>query len=236
MGASAMFTGIIQMTGHIARMEARGRECRLTVRPHGEIPHIVDGESIAVNGVCLSVEHHLGSIFSVYASGETMGRTSLGRLSAESLVNLERALAVGDRLGGHIVSGHVDCLAVVQSVTAAGDSLVCRFGFPRRYAPEVVAKGSVTLDGISLTVNEAGEDYFTVNIIPDTQARTTMRLWKPGCAVNMETDIIGKYVRHLVAGGHVPPRATGEAACPSPAGGEAPSGVTRALLAENGFL
>lgn len=225
-----MFTGLVRATGHIARLAASGSECRLTIRPDADFPGIVDGESIAVNGTCLSVEHHEGSVFSVYASAETMGRTSLGLLAPGDLVNLERALAVGDRLGGHIVSGHVDCLARVESITAAGDSLVCRFSFPAEFAPEVVAKGSVALDGISLTVNECGRDFLTVNIIPDTQQRTTMRLWKPGRAVNMETDILGKYVHHLLAGGHVAPAAGAQAAAPE--GGT----ITRAFLAENGFL
>ena len=149
-----MFTGIIQGQGVIERLTRQAGQCRLTIAPRFDFPDIVDGESIAVNGTCLSVEHHEGSVFSLYASRETMNRTTLGKLHEGSLVNLERALAVGNRLGGHIVAGHADCLATVESITRSGDSLVCRLGFPEAFGPEVVPKGSVALDGISLTINE----------------------------------------------------------------------------------
>ena len=160
-----MFTGIIQGQGVIERLTRQAGQCRLTIAPRFDFPDIVDGESISVNGTCLSVEHHEGSVFSLYASRETMNRTTLSKLHEGSLVNLERALAVGDRLGGHIVAGHVDCLATVESITRSGDSLVCRLGFPEAFGPEVVSKGSVALDGISLTINECGKNFLTVNII-----------------------------------------------------------------------
>ena len=120
-----MFTGIIQGQGVIERLTRQAGQCRLTIAPRFDFPDIVDGESISVNGTCLSVEHHEGSVFSLYASRETMNRTTLSKLHEGSLVNLERALAVGDRLGGHIVAGHVDCLATVESITSA------RRWFPR---------------------------------------------------------------------------------------------------------
>ena len=190
----------------------------------------MDGESISVNGTCLSVEPHEGSVFSLYASRETMNRTTLSKLHEGSLVNLERALAVGDRLGGHIVAGHVDCLATVESITRSGDSLVCRLGFPEAFGPEVVSKGSVALDGISLTINECGKNFLTVNIIPDTQERTTMRLWKPGVSVNMETDIIGKYVRRQLPGSRDGANGDEKGAAASSAG------ITRDFLLGNGFF
>ena len=225
-----MFTGIIQGQGVIERLTRQAGQCRLTIAPRFDFPDIVDGESIAVNGTCLSVEHHEGSVFSLYASRETMNRTTLGKLHEGSLVNLERALAVGDRLGGHIVAGHVDCLATVESITRSGDSLVCRLGFPEAFGPEVVPKGSVALDGISLTINECGRDFLTVNIIPDTQERTTMRLWRPGVSVNMETDIIGKYVRRQLPGSRDGASGSAKGAAASSAG------ITRDFLLGNGFF
>ena len=226
-----MFTGIIQGEGRIARLDAKGSEMRLLISPSFEIPSIVDGESIAVNGVCLSVETHSGSNFSLYASAETMRRTTLGELREGSAVNLERALALGDRLGGHIVAGHVDCVATVESAVPRGDSIAVSMRYPEAFSNEVVEKGSIALDGISLTVNECQPGRFSVNIIPDTQLRTTMRHWKPGVHVNMETDVIGKYVKHLLGA------YTGKAAG-NPFGGDASeaSRITRAYLLENGFL
>ena len=203
-----MFTGIIQGQGVIERLTRQAGQCRLTIAPRFDFPDIVDGESISVNGTCLSVEHHEGSVFSLYASRETMNRTTLSKLHEGSLVNLERALAVGDRLGGHIVAGHVDCLATVERITRSGDSLV----------------------GISLTINECGKNFLTVNIIPDTQERTTMRLWKPGVSVNMETDIIGKYVRRQLPGSRDGANGDEKGAAASSAG------ITRDFLLGNGFF
>ena len=190
----------------------------------------MDGESIAVNGACLSVETHGEGVFTAYASTETLSRTTLGKLKGGDMVNMERALAMGDRLGGHLVSGHVDCLATVRSVTGAGQSLCCRLAFPKEYGAEVIAKGSVALDGISLTVNACGPDFLEVNIIPDTQKRTTMRNWRPGTLVNMETDLIGKYVRSFLgawAPGGSAEKSTGAAQA---------GGLSREMLLRNGFI
>ncbi|MDO5536043.1 MAG: riboflavin synthase [Desulfovibrionaceae bacterium] len=236
-----MFTGLIQATGRITRKEDRGGECRFTIAPEFSLADCVDGESIAVNGTCLSVERHSDAFFSAYASGETLSRTTLGSLTVGTVVNLERALRLGDRLGGHIVAGHVDCLATVESLSPAGQSVVCRFSYPREYASEVIPKGSVALDGISLTVNECADTWFTVNIIPDTQTRTSMRYWRPGHSVNMETDVLGKYVRRCLA--HDPQNILaamlpGEAGGPAPASStnEHTSSITREFLLEKGFL
>jgi len=193
-----MFTGLIQGKGRIEAVEARGAETRLKIRTLFDLPQIVPGESIAVNGACLTVETFGENWFTVYASAETLTHTSLGALKTGGLVNLERALALGDRLGGHMVSGHVDCLATVADIKPAGESRVYTLSFPAEYGALVVPKGSVTLDGISLTVNDCGPESLSVNIIPATQQGTTISGWTPGTRVNMETDLIGKYVQSML--------------------------------------
>lgn len=193
-----MFTGLVQGKGSISKAENRGKETRFTVRASG-IKDYVKGESIAINGVCLTVETYSDTWFTCYASKETMSVTNLGNLKKGSMINYERALAMGDRLGGHIVSGHVDCLGTVDSVRPEGESKIYRIKFPVEHGKYVVPKGSVALDGISLTVNDCGHDYLEVNIIPETQEETTISMWTPGYEVNIETDIIGKYVERMVA-------------------------------------
>ena len=221
-----MFTGLVQCMGEIRRLVRGASECRLEIAPLFPLENIVDGESIAVNGACLSVEQHQESLFTAYASAETLSRTTLGALRTGARVNLERALQLGSRLGGHIVSGHVACVATVARLDRAGQSLRCTLNFPPEFAPEVIPKGSVTLDGISLTINECGMDSLTVNVIPDTQRRTVMGGWRPGSRVNMETDVLGKYVRRQFQ-------------CREQAGerpGGRTSGVSYDLLLQNGFL
>ena len=239
-----MFTGLIQARGRVESVRATGGsgdgETRLGIRPLTPFQNVVLGESIAVNGACLSVEiwepgsggsggsgasAGLGA-FSAYASAETLARTSLGALRPGTFVNLERALALGDRLGGHLVSGHVDCLARVESITPAGESRRYRLRFPEEFGTQVVAKGSVALDGISLTVNACGADFLEVNIIPATLAETTIASWKPGTQVNMETDLIGKYVERMLLAWREAGQASGQRA-----GG----GLSEAFLREHGF-
>ena len=193
-----MFTGIIHGQGDILSVQPHGGETRLTIQALYDLSKLEIGESIAVNGVCLTVESYGPRLFTAYASAETMSRTNLGRLKPGRRANLERALALGDRLGGHLVSGHVDCLAEVLSVDPAGQSRRIRLGFPEERGQEVVPKGSVTLDGISLTVNTCGADFLEVNIIPETWRSATVADWTPGVRVNMETDIIAKYVRRML--------------------------------------
>ena len=221
-----MFTGLVQTAGEIASIAKSGQECRLTIRTELARQTLVHGESIAVNGACLSVESFDAASFTAYASAETLARTTLGSLRTGAHVNLERALQLGSRLGGHIVSGHVDCIATVTQLARAGQSLRCTLTFPREFAPEVIPKGSVTLDGISLTINECGMDSLTVNVIPDTQRRTVMAQWRPGSRVNMETDVLGKYVRRQFQCREEEQSRPGRTA----------SGVSYDLLLQNGFL
>lgn len=218
-----MFTGIIQGTGHVATMDRRGNETRFTLRPCFVLTDYQHGESIAVNGVCLTVETFGADWFTAYASAETLSVTNLGGLRAGASVNLERALSLGDRIGGHIVSGHVDCVAHVLSMRPAGESLIYRLGFDAAFSRQVIPKGSVTLDGISLTVNDCGQDYLEVNIIPATQRETTISGWTPGQRVNMETDVIGKYVQRMLG-----PWTASSAS-------SRPSAITPDFLKEHGF-
>ncbi len=192
-----MFTGLIACRGKIQSVQTTGMQTRLVVSAKA-LGDFISGESIALCGVCLTVESFGTDWFSAYASAETIKRTTLGTLGAGSVVNLERALAIGGRLGGHIVSGHTDCVAEVVSLTPQGESRVFRLAFPEAYAPFVIEKGSVALDGISLTINACAKDWLEVNVIPETWKVTTVSAWAAGVKVNMETDIIGKYVEHML--------------------------------------
>ena len=217
-----MFTGLVLGVGTIQHVASLGSESRLTIHPHFPLETLVKGESIAVNGTCLSVETFDNKGFTAYASQETMRLTTLGTLRVGSKVNLERALALGDRLGGHIVSGHVDGIATITGITKAGSSRIIRLSFPEHFARHIIPKGSITLDGVSLTVNACGTDFLEVNVIPETQSTTTVGDWETGRQLNFETDIIGKYVERMLH-----PY--------TPQGNAAPSGVTFDFLRDNGF-
>jgi riboflavin synthase len=221
-----MFTGIIQCLGDIVSRKGSSQETRIAIMPRVPFPDPEIGESIAVNGVCLTAERFDGAAFVVYASGETLSTTTLASLQTGSAVNLERAVSLAARLGGHLVSGHVDCAATVKAIEKRGDSTAFRLGFPRAMEHLVVVKGSVALDGVSLTINECGPDYLTVNGIPETIGATILRFWRVGTLVNMETDLIGKYVARMVATGYA------KTAGPS---GENTSGLTVDFLREHGF-
>lgn len=193
-----MFTGIVAGQGHIVQVQAQAGETRFTIRADFELANIVVGESIAVNGACLTVEQGAKNSFMAYASAETMSLTNLKYLKAGAIVNIERALALGDRLGGHLVSGHVDGVAKVSAIRAVGQSRFIRLEFEAEHSREIIHKGSITLDGISLTVNECGPGYAEVNVIPETWRVTTIAQWQAGTLVNLETDVIGKYVGHML--------------------------------------
>jgi len=193
-----MFTGLVHGQGKISVIERLGMQSRIGVNVLCSMPKLTIGESIAVNGACLTVEHAQEHIFYAFVSAETLRHTTLGRLQVGSLVNLERALRMGDPLGGHIVSGHIDAVGTVQEITDEGMSKRVCVAFPNELAPEIVAKGSITIDGISLTVNACDTNSFTVNIIPETWRVTTATMWKKGYSVNLETDILGKYVHRYL--------------------------------------
>lgn len=213
-----MFTGLVAGLGQIIACTRFANERRFQIRPQFEMRDIVDGESISINGVCLSVEKHAEQVFEVYASGETLSRTTLGSFGQGDLVNLERALELGQRLGGHIVSGHIDCVASIEKIVRSGQSRQIRAAFPIQFSGQVITKGSICLDGISLTVNACGRGFLEVNIIPDSLKRTNISQWRPGDRVNMETDIIGKYVQHMLKPW------------------DKPASMDREFLAANGFI
>jgi riboflavin synthase len=193
-----VFTGLIQSTGKIAALARKGAEARLSIRPARLRGELAKGESIAVNGACLTVESFSSAGFTAYASAETLSRTNLAFLRQGDAVNLECALQLGDSLGGHLVSGHVDALAELVKIASSGSSLVLRLSFPPELSRQIVAKGSVALDGVSLTVNACGENFFEVNVIPATQSATTISGWRTGRKINLETDLIGKYVERML--------------------------------------
>ncbi len=198
-----MFTGIIEGMGVIRRAVPHGgaggeRDCRLEIASLVPMERVVVGESIAVDGVCLTVLSWDGTVFSADVSSETLGRTTLGGKMPGDRVNLERALSPSGRLGGHLVMGHVDCVGVMTHRREEGRSIRLFFEIPTPFDRYVVEKGSIAINGISLTVNGVERNRFDVNVIPHTASVTTIGLLKPGDHVNIETDIIGKYVEKLI--------------------------------------
>ncbi|MFB7500490.1 riboflavin synthase [Streptomyces sp. NPDC056161] len=195
-----MFTGIVEELGEVTAVENLGDASRFRLRGPVVTDGARHGDSIAVNGVCLTVVEHEGDEFTADVMAETLDRSSLGALTVGSRVNLERPTAVGARLGGHIVQGHVDGTGELLTRTPSDHWEIVKISLPAHLARYVVEKGSITVDGISLTVVEAGADHFTVSLIPTTLALTTLGLKKPGDPVNLEVDIIAKYVERLLAG------------------------------------
>ncbi len=195
-----MFTGIIQAMGTVASIQSQHDGARLRIDcPELEPANWQTGDSIAVAGCCLTALDIDERGFSADLSGETLARTSLGQLEQGGRVNLEPAMAVGDRLGGHLVSGHVDGLARLVTLTPLGDNWRLRFELPAALARFVAEKGSVTLDGVSLTVNAVDADAFEVNIIPHTLAVTTLGRLEEGQTVNIEVDLVARYLDRLLA-------------------------------------
>ena len=196
-----MFTGIIQDTGTVRKFTRRGGDALIEVATLLPLDDVKIGDSIAVSGACLTVTALGAQGFTFDVSAETLSRTTLGGLRAGDRVNLEKALRMSDFLGGHLVLGHVDCVGRIVERTARADSIVCGFTLERGLSKYVVARGSVTVDGISLTVNSCEGDRFYVNIIPHTAEKTTLAGKKAGDPVNIETDILGKYVEKLLRPG-----------------------------------
>ncbi len=195
-----MFTGIITDVGSIRSIEHRG-DLRAVIATAYDTGHVDLGASIACSGVCLTVIDKGPGWFTVDISGETVSRTAQGQWSEGRKLNLERAMKLGDELGGHIVTGHVDGIAEVVRVDPAGDSKTIAFRIARDLAPYVAAKGSITVDGVSLTVNNVSDGPqgtdFTVNLIPHTQAVTTLGTLEAGQPVNIEIDVLARYLSRM---------------------------------------
>ena len=200
-----MFTGIIEGVGRLARREARGGDARLRIEA-GTLPfdNVRLGESIAVNGTCLTVVAFAADGFEADASTETLALTTLGALPAGAAVNLERAMRPDDRLGGHLVSGHVDGMGTVESVTDDARAQRWRFTAPAGVLRYVARKGSICVDGVSLTVNAVDAEGFEVALVPHTVAHTAFATTRPGDPVNLEVDLVARYVERLLATGEQP--------------------------------
>ena len=194
-----MFTGIIEGVGRLARREARGGDARLRIEA-GTLPfdNVRLGESIAVNGTCLTVVAFDADGFEADASTETLALTTLGALPAGAAVNLERAMRPDDRLGGHLVSGHVDGMGTVESVTDDARAQRWRFTAPRALMRYIASKGSICVDGTSLTVNGVDAEGFDVALVPHTVAHTAFATTRPGDPVNLEVDQVARYVERLL--------------------------------------
>jgi len=214
-----VFTGLIENVGELVGIEKRGASGSLTVKTTLPVEEIPIGASVAVNGACLTVVRKGGGTLTFDISPETIERTGFKNLKPGAPLNLERAMRLSDRLDGHLVSGHVDCLASIVDRREHSGNIVFTFRVPVEFAKYLAPKGSVAIDGISLTVNEAGADSFTVNIIPHTAAQTTLYRKRVGDEVNIETDLICRYLERLLAGRD-----------------QKQGGISLELLAKNGFL
>ena len=193
-----MFTGLIEGTGKLVKIEPQGKDMRLSIEASFELDELQKGESVSVNGVCLTVVSGNERTFTADVSQETLSRSTIPRLRLGDEVNLERALRLGDRLGGHLVNGHVDGKARVISRKKRGDSLVFAFEVAPALARYLIEKGSVAVDGVSLTINRCDEKSFEVNLVPHSARVTNMGNLKVGDQVNIEVDVIGKYVEKSV--------------------------------------
>jgi riboflavin synthase len=218
-----MFTGIIQAVGNIASLEQRGGDMRLGVNS-GKLPmaDVNPGDSIAVSGVCLTVIEKSAHGFHADVSGETLKRTVIGKLSVSDAVNLEKALTLETRLGGHLVSGHVDGFGTVTARREDSRSVQFSVQAPDELARYIATKGSICVDGVSLTVNAVDGAVFELNIVPHTLSETTMQKYQAGQQVNLEVDLVARYLERLLQG---------DAAAQSGSGGQ----ITRELLASCGF-
>ena len=198
-----MFTGIIEELGRVHSIEQRDENARIVIEAQLVLTDTKHGDSISVNGVCLTALDLQPDSFAADVSKETLDRSTLGSLKPGAPVNLERPVTLSTRLGGHIVQGHVDARGSLVSVTDYGESWTFRFAFPKDIARYLVHKGSVAVEGISLTIAGLGEDFFEVAIIPKTMEVTNFSQLKPGDPVNLEVDVIGKYVERLMGLSHV---------------------------------
>ena len=216
-----MFTGLVETTGTILRLERVDRGLHLTLRASLESPDLKIGESIAVDGVCLTVVSLQGDAFTVDVSEETVTRSTLGQRRPGDEVNLERALRLGDRLSGHLVSGHADGTGRVAARQRRGESLVVKFEIPPELSRYLIEKGSVAVNGVSLTVNRYEGRQFEVNVVPHTARASTLGNLKVGDRVNVEVDLIGKYVEKFLL---------------QRIGSQSTGGVDHEFLTRHGFL
>jgi len=224
-----MFTGIIEALGTVESLTLKDREWQLRVQSEAlGFSDVQLGDSIAVNGVCLTVTALGGHTFSADVSGETLRLTTLENLKAGSRVNLEKALTPGKRMGGHIVSGHVDGVGKLVDSHPEGGSVVMRFCVPDELARYIARKGSICIDGTSLTVNTVSGAEFTINVIPHTQEQTIMHTYRPGQPVNLEVDVIARYLERLLLGD--------TAADPGAEAGAGTGKLTREFLQQHGYV
>ncbi|MFC1748769.1 riboflavin synthase [Pseudomonadota bacterium] len=218
-----MFTGIIESLGQITALDAKGDDRRLSIATGGlDMTDVQLGDSIAVDGICLTVVEFSDAHFVMDASAETLSKTTMGGFSVGRKVNLEKALTPTTRLGGHMVSGHVDGVGEIESKETVGESLRFRVRVPDALAKYIAVKGSVCIDGISLTVNRVEGAVFDINIIPHTADVTTIGGYQAGRKVNIEVDLVARYLERLLLG--------------DKAAEASSSGVTMEMLAEHGFL
>ena len=215
-----MFTGIIEELGIVSRLNRGSNSCQISIQASKVLEDVKLGDSIAINGVCLTVTSFDRGQFAADMMAETLAKTNLNDLGSGQRVNLERAARLGDRMGGHLVQGHVDAVGKIIEQQTVDIAKVLRINAPQEILDYLVAKGSVAIDGISLTVVAVFPDSFTVSIIPHTAKMTTLGFKKTGDTVNLETDIIGRYVEKLLRRN----------------GTQYKSGLSSEFLAEHGFL
>lgn len=217
-----MFTGIIEAVGRVAALEPRGADARLRIDTNGlDLADVRLGDSVAVSGVCLTVVQHGAAMFAADVSAETLSRTTLGELQPGGAVNLEKALLPTTRLGGHLVSGHVDGVGIVRVRDETGGAIRFQIEAPRELAKFIAEKGSICVDGVSLTVNGVDGSLFDLTIIPHTTTVTTIGGYQRGQRVNLEVDLLARYLERLLLGDKA---------------AEGKSVVTRELLARHGFI
>lgn len=214
-----MFTGLVQAKGRVSEVRESAESKRLVIEAKLDERGRELGASVAVAGVCLTVTSATAEHFDVEAAFETLALTTLGDLRSGSVVNLEPALRVGDALGGHLVSGHVDGVAMLVGLKTRGDARECTFEVPAELAKFAAPKGSICIDGVSLTINEVDQNQFSVGLIPHTLSVTTLGALQPGSRVNIEVDLLARYVARLLEHGE-----------------SAPTGVTSQRLVEAGLI
>ena len=218
-----MFTGIIEGLGTITKIRSSGQGKRLTIEADYPLDHAKIGDSIAVSGACLTAVMIEGKSFEVDMSPETLSKTTFGKAKIGDRVNLERALCLSDRIDGHLVSGHIDGIGSVKNIKTLGNAIIITFEVPESLSRYMIRKGSVAVDGISLTINNCDHGSFEVSIIPHTAKLTSMGFKKIGHHVNIETDMIGKYVERFMRNDNEEQKAR-------------KSSIDKQFLAKSGFL